>query len=122
MQLVERDDALRQLLEKFELTRDDGHGHVAVIESPSGTGKTALLSTFAELLSEKNAVVLGAFGSDAQQGVPASVLTRLLSSSVADESITRRLDEMLDEIGSARFVSDSPRRNPISVDSCSPTR
>jgi len=75
MTLVERDAELARLVELVGGTQL-GRGGVAVVSGPATTGKTALLTRFAERVAD-DAVVLTATGSIAERDLPLGVLGQL---------------------------------------------
>lgn len=77
LRLIERDDQLTQLYRMFRHAVR-GNGSVAVITGPQGTGKTALLRTFADQATAEGALVLGATGSSTEQDLPFGVIDQLV--------------------------------------------
>lgn len=76
MTLVGRDDELAILDALFQ---DCGKGrwNVAVIRGPVGSGKTALLTVFADRVTSRGALMLGAAASRAERDLPLGMLDQL---------------------------------------------
>src|SRR5262245_61368654 len=58
LQLLERDDQLRQLAALYERAAS-GHGACAVVAGEAGIGKTALVRAFTETVAQRGAVLWG---------------------------------------------------------------
>lgn len=85
MTLVGR-DAETDALKNFYSECVNGKGLVTVIRGPVGSGKTALLESFAERAAALGALFLSATGSRAESSVPLGILDQLLQDSPLPDS------------------------------------
>src|SRR4051794_5856765 len=96
MEMVERDGAMA-MLDGLLAAAVGGKGRVAMVTGAVATGKTELLSTFADRVVDLNGLPITAVGSRAEGDLPLGVFGQLLMDAplVAEES--RRAMDLLHE-------------------------
>jgi len=80
-ELLERDRELKRVVERLD-TAHEGHGGVAVVESPAGIGKTRLLEAAWERAALRGFRVLSARGGDLERQFPYGVVRQLFEPEV----------------------------------------
>jgi DNA-binding CsgD family transcriptional regulator len=96
MELAERTDILA-VLDGMLLTAVSGEGRVAMVTGPVATGKTTLLTTFAERAVDLGGLAVTATGSSAEQGVALGVISQLLRDAPLVDDERRQATDLLRE-------------------------
>ncbi|MFG1918445.1 AAA family ATPase [Micromonospora sp. NPDC048898] len=93
--LVQRERQLVRLIDAFTASRDNAQGHVALITGAVGSGKTALLETFADHVHQRRGRVLRAVASATESDLPFGVVGQLFHDSRPTDDSVRRVGELL---------------------------
>jgi len=94
MTLVGRDEETAALDALFRACAQ-GQGVFAVIRGPVASGKTTLLTAFAERAVGTGAIFLGAVASRAERGLPLAILDQLLRRPLLAASISPQVEELM---------------------------
>src|SRR4051812_11756488 len=114
MQLLERDDELRELDLLLDEALGGGRGRVVLLEGPPGIGKTQLLDALRGLARERGALVLSARASELDRDFPFGVVRQLFEPVVA-----RDPDGLLDGAAARAWplFEATPGDEPVAAES-----